>query len=196
MNFSNIIFETSFGTFSQLGCSDVPEICFSGKSNVGKSSIINKTFGRKSLAFVSTKPGKTVTINFYKIDNVRIVDLPGYGYAKINFQDKMRFADLLVGYFKSDRNIAVVFQLIDIRHKATEQDMSMLSFLKEMGVPYVIVLTKSDKLNKSELAARMESIPGELGTLAEDTEIIATSSSNGQGIDRIRQIIEEISNLG
>lgn len=192
MNFNNVSFEAAFGTFEQLCESTVPEICFSGRSNVGKSSIINKTLGRKSLARVSTKPGKTVTVNFYKLDGLRLVDLPGYGYAKVDFKERQRWAELMEGYFKSGRNIPLVFQLIDSRHPATDFDISMLDFLSQMEIPYVIILTKCDKLNKTEFNARMNSIYEELGELAEGVEIIPTSAQNGMGCEQIREIISQI----
>ena len=132
MNYNNVAFEKAFGTFEQLTESDLPEICFSGRSNVGKSSLINKILSRKSLARVSTKPGKTVTINFYKLDSLRLVDLPGYGYAKVPFAERDRWSDLMEGYFNSGRNIKMVFQLIDMRHPATEFDRVMLDFLNQM----------------------------------------------------------------
>ena len=191
MNFNNVSFEAAFGTFEQLCESTVPEICFSGRSNVGKSSIINKTLGRKSLARVSTKPGKTVTVNFYKLDGLRLVDLPGYGYAKVDFKERQRWAELMEGYFKSGRNIPLVFQLIDSRHPATDFDISMLDFLSQMEIPYVIILTKCDKLNKTEFNARMNSIYEELGELAEGVEIIPTSAQNGMGCEQIREIIAQ-----
>lgn len=192
MNYNNVSFECAFGTFEQLCESTVPEICFSGRSNVGKSSLINKTLGRKSLARVSTKPGKTITINFYKLDGIRLVDLPGYGYAKVDFNEKRRWADLMEGYFNSGRNIPMVFQLIDMRHPATEFDISMLDFLKQTGIPYTVALTKADKLNKSEYANRLNLIYEELGDLADGVQIIPTSASTGTGTDTIRNIIEEI----
>ncbi|MBE6797538.1 MAG: YihA family ribosome biogenesis GTP-binding protein [Ruminococcaceae bacterium] len=192
MNFNNVSFEAAFGTFEQLCESTVPEICFSGRSNVGKSSIINKTLGRKSLARVSTKPGKTVTVNFYKLDGLRLVDLPGYGYAKVDFKERQRWAELMEGYFKSGRNIPLVFQLIDSRHPATDFDISMLDFLSQMEIPYVIILTKCDKLNKTEFNTRMSSIYEELGELAEGVEIIPTSAQNGKGCEQIREIISQI----
>ena len=158
MNFNNAIFEKAFGTFRQLDKSDLPEICFSGRSNVGKSSLINKILNRKSIARVSSKPGKTVTINFYKVDNVRLVDLPGYGYAKVPFSEKSRWSDLMEGYFGSGRNIKHVFQLIDMRHPATDFDISMLEFLNHYEIPYTVVLTKADKLNKTETEERLKLI--------------------------------------
>ena len=192
MNFSNAYFEKAFGTFQQLSVSDLPEFCFCGRSNVGKSSLINKLTNRKSLARVSGKPGKTVTVNFYRADDIRIVDLPGYGYAKVPFAERTRWSDLMEGYFKSDRNIKCVFSLIDMRHPPTDFDISMLDFLQAMGMPYHVVLTKSDKLNKGEYAARMESIKNELSGYIDDTQIIPFSSVNGEGADKIKEIIEEL----
>ena len=195
MNFNNAQFEKAYGTFSQLEASDLPEICFSGRSNVGKSSLINKVLGRKSIARVSSKPGKTVTINFYRVDSVRLVDLPGYGYAKVPFSEKSRWSDLMEGYFGSGRNIKTVFQLIDMRHPATAFDISMLEYMKAMGIKYTVVLTKSDKLNKAETAERLRLIVEELGEYAEDIQLIPFSAQNGQGVEALREIIENISEL-
>lgn len=190
MNYNNAQFEKAFATFEQLEASDLPEICFCGRSNVGKSSLINKVLGRKSIARVSSKPGKTITINFYKVDNIRLVDLPGYGYAKVNFAEKERWSELMEGYFKSQRNIKMVFQLIDMRHPATEFDLWMLDFLYQMGLPYTVVLTKSDKLNKAETANRLSLINEELGDFADDTQIIPFSVQNNNDALKLREIIE------
>jgi len=193
MNFNNAQFEKAYGTFEQLESSDLPEICFSGRSNVGKSSLINKVLGRKSIARVSSKPGKTVTVNFYKVDNVRLVDLPGYGYAKVPFEEKSRWSDLMEGYFNSGRNIKMVFQLVDMRHPATDFDISMLDYMSQMGIDYTVVLTKADKLNKTETENRLKLIREELGEFAEGVEIIPFSALKGTGSERLREIIEEIS---
>lgn len=192
MNFNNAQFEKAFGTFSQLEQSDLPEVCFAGRSNVGKSSLINKILNRKSIARVSSKPGKTVTINFYKVDNIRLVDLPGYGYAKVNFGERERWSELMEGYFNSNRNIKVVFQLIDMRHPATDFDISMLDFLSQMKIPYVVVLTKADKLNKTETENRLRLIYKELGKFAENKNIIPFSIQNNNGAEELRRIIEEV----
>lgn len=195
MNFNNANFEKAFGTTEQLDTSDLPEICFSGRSNVGKSSLINKVLGRKSIARVSSKPGKTVTVNFYRVDNIRLVDLPGYGYAKVPFSERTRWSDLMEGYFGSGRNIKRVFQLIDMRHPATDFDISMLQFLSHYEIPYTVVLTKSDKLNKAETEERLKLICEELGDLGEKIEIIPFSATNGEGLERIRDIIAEIDEI-
>lgn len=190
MNYNNAIFEKSFGTAEQLEASDLPEICFCGRSNVGKSSLINRVLGRKSIARVSSKPGKTVTVNFYRVGDFRLVDLPGYGYAKVPFSEKSRWADLMEGYFQSGRNIKMAFQLIDMRHPATEFDISMLDFMSQVGIPYTVVLTKSDKLNKTETQNRLSLIREELGEFAENTEIIPFSAQNNDGVESLRTVIE------
>lgn len=192
MNYSNAQFEKAYGTFDQLTDSDIPEICFSGRSNVGKSSLINKILGRKAMARVSSKPGKTITINFYKVDGIRLVDLPGYGYAKIAFSEKERWAELMEGYFSSGRNIPMVFQLIDMRHPATEFDISMLNFLKEAGIPFTVVLTKADKLNKTETEKRLNSIRKELSSVGEDINIIPFSVNGEAGALKLREIIDNL----
>ncbi len=189
MNFNNAEFEKAFATFSQLEESNIPEICFCGRSNVGKSSLINKILGRKSIARVSSKPGKTITINFYKVDKIRLVDLPGYGYARVNFAEKQRWSELMEGYFKSQRNIKMAFQLIDMRHPATEFDLSMLLFLSQMEIPYTVVLTKADKLNKTETEKRLKLIYEELGEYAHNTQIIPFSVQNSSGAEKLREII-------
>ena len=195
MNYNNAIFEKSFGTAEQLEASDLPEICFCGRSNVGKSSLINRVLGRKSIARVSSKPGKTVTVNFYRVGDFRLVDLPGYGYAKVPFSEKSRWADLMEGYFQSGRNIKMAFQLIDMRHPATEFDISMLDFMSQMGIPYTVILTKSDKLNKTETENRLSLIREELGNFAENTEIIPFSAQNNDGVEKLRTIIESNLNI-
>lgn len=190
MNYNNATFEKAFGTFEQLEASDLPEVCFSGRSNVGKSSLINKVLSRKSLARVSSTPGKTVTINFYKVDRIRLVDLPGYGYAKVPFEEKTRWSELMEGYFNSGRDIRMVFQLIDMRHKATEFDLSMLDFLSQMDIPFTVVLTKCDKLNKTEFANRLEALKQEFSDFGDDFKVIPFSSLKGIGVEQVREVIE------
>ena len=158
MRFDNAQFETSFGTSGQLVPSTMPEIAFSGRSNVGKSSLLNKLLCRKSLARVSSVPGKTVTVNMFKLDNCRFVDLPGYGYAKVNNKEKERWSDLMESYFNSGRDIRLVVQLIDMRHQPTAQDLQMIEFMKEMDIPFIVALTKCDKLNKTERINNLMSI--------------------------------------
>ncbi len=191
MNFNNIVFESSFGVSNQLPASNLPEICFSGRSNVGKSSLINKLVGRKALARVSTKPGKTVTINFFKAGNTRLADLPGYGYAKVSFSEKERWGELMEHYFASGRNIKLVVQLVDMRHDATADDISMINYLIETGYNFVIALTKSDKLNKSEREARLNAFLEQFENLPEGVSYFPFSSQNGEGVDTLKSLIEQ-----
>ena len=190
MNYSLAKFEQSYGISSQLPVSDEPEIAFAGRSNVGKSSLLNKLFNRKQLARVSSVPGKTVTINFYDVDGIKFVDLPGYGYAKISKQEKARFAELMEGYFSQDRNLKLVVQLIDMRHKPSEDDYGMINFLMENKIPFIIVMTKSDKLKVKEYKKRLSESEKELADIG-DTEIIPFSSVTGEGTDKVKQLIEE-----
>ena len=191
MNYNQAQFITSYGKFSQIPKSDRVEIAFSGRSNVGKSSLINKIFNRKSLARVSSMPGKTVTINFYGLENVYFVDLPGYGYAKVAKTEKARWAGLIEGYLGDDRQLGLVFQLIDYRHAPTTDDIMMINFLIDNEIPFVIVLTKADKLKKKEREARLAAFATEI-PCADQITMIEFSAETGEGVDGIREIIEEI----
>ena len=122
------------------------EIAFAGRSNVGKSTLINKIFNRKNLARVSSVPGKTATINFYGLENVFFVDLPGYGYAKVAKSEKRRWSELIEGYLNSGRDLRLVFLLIDMRHAPSADDLHMINYLIDAELPFVIILTKADKL--------------------------------------------------
>jgi len=191
MNYNNAQFYTSYGSFSQIPPSERTEIAFSGRSNVGKSSLINKIFNRKSLARVSAVPGKTATINFYTLDELFFVDLPGYGYAKVSKSEKERWAGLIEGYLHDDRQLALIFQLIDFRHPPTADDLMMVNFLIDSEIPFVIVLTKADKLSKRQREERRAALQTEL-PCAEDITMIEFSAQTGEGRDEIRSIIEEI----
>lgn len=189
MNYNLAKFERAYGIFEQLPESKESEIVFSGRSNVGKSSLLNKLFNRKSLARVSSVPGKTITINFYDVDGVKFVDLPGYGYAKLSKSEKERFAGLMEGYFNSDRNIKLVVQLVDMRHKPSADDYAMISFLQEMQIPFIVACTKADKLKVKEFEKRSAELLSELENVDENV-IIPFSSQNGLGADKIKQLIE------
>ena len=189
MRFDKVKYEASYGTAQQLPASEHIEIACAGRSNVGKSSMLNKILNRKNLARVSSVPGKTVTVNFFDCDGIKLVDLPGYGYAKVNFNEKKRWADLMEGYFTSDRNIRLVVQLTDMRHPVTKDDLDMMRFMQSAGYDFIVVMTKSDKLNKTERTKRMEDIHTELAEFG-DVKIIPFSASNGEGADEIRKAIE------
>lgn len=192
MNFNNAKFLSSYGKFSQIPKSDCCEIAFSGRSNVGKSSLINKILNRKSLARVSATPGKTATVNFYELENILLVDLPGYGYAKVAKTEKQRWSGLIEGYLQSDRDIALVFQLIDFRHPPTNDDILMINFLIDSELPFAVVLTKADKLKKTQREQRLTALQKELPCFDQIT-LIPFSSVTAEGVEKIRNIIEEIS---
>lgn len=190
MRYDNAEFKSAYGTSSQLPFSELPEIAFAGRSNVGKSSLLNKLFMRKSLARVSSVPGKTVTVNFYGVGNVNFVDLPGYGYAKVAKSEKKRWSELMEAYFSSGRNIKLVVQLVDMRHPPTKDDIMMMEFLQDSGYDFIVVMTKSDKLNKSEYAARLESVKKELDFVPCD-RLIPFSSVSGEGADTVKKYIDQ-----
>ena len=190
MNFNKVSFERSFGISSQLPPSTLPEVAFAGRSNVGKSSMLNALFGRKSLAKVSQKPGKTSTINFFTTDTARFVDLPGYGYARVAKSEKGRWAELIEGYFNQDRNFALVVSLVDIRHEAQELDLNMINFLTEAGLPFAVVLTKADKLSRNQQNRQVAILRRQLA-LPEDVPMLVTSSEKKTGFDNLRKLIEQ-----
>ena len=191
MNYNKVEFEAAFGTLKQIPQSDLPEIVFAGRSNVGKSSMLNRIFNRKNLARVSSMPGKTITINFFKVENdVRIVDLPGYGYAKVAKGEKRRWAEMMEGYFRSPRNIKLVVQLVDMRHKPSEDDYIMMRFLQDAGLPFIVAATKSDKLNKTQYNERKNALREELAEFGDNITIIPFSSEKGEGTDELKKIIE------
>lgn len=179
LNLNNSKLLISAGLIKQFPSKVIPQIAFSGRSNVGKSSLINTLLGRKSLARVSGTPGKTITVNFYEIDGkLMLVDMPGYGFAKRTLEDKKKWSELTDGYFTNNKNIDLlkcVVQLVDSRIGPTKDDMDMLTFLREMEIPHIIACTKIDKLTKSELNKFSEDIKNH--PLASEAEAIILFSS-------------------
>lgn len=190
MNFNEVAFEFAAGDVSQLPKSNMPEVVFSGKSNVGKSSLINKLVQRKALARVSSTPGKTATINFFKLPEFRLVDFPGYGYAKVSKGEKRRWADLVEGYFAQKRNLKLVIQIIDIRHAPSQEDMQMIEYLRHYGFPFIIVLTKLDKLKNTQAQKQIEYFSN-LFSSYENIVFIPFSAVTGEGKNEIRAVIED-----
>lgn len=190
MNFNNVSFERSFGVSNQLPESTLPEVSFAGRSNVGKSSLINKLFNRKGLAKVSQTPGKTATINFFNSQDTRFVDLPGYGFAQVSKAEKGRWSELIEGYFNQDRNFALVVSLIDIRHAPSDLDHNMIEFLQDTELPYMVVLTKADKLSRQQQLKQKAAIKRALA-LPDSVQIVVTSSEKGTGIDELRAAITQ-----
>ena len=192
INVNNANISLTVGNPKQFPLDPRPEIALSGRSNVGKSSLINTLLGRKSLARVSSAPGKTITINYYDIDKkLYLVDLPGYGYAKRALEDKKRWSALTDGYFSKNPNIdllRLVVQLIDVRVGPTEDDIMMLRYLCEAGIPFFIVATKCDKLSKSAVEKTLEDWRRNYFD-GEAPPMIAHSATSGLGKE---QVLKEI----
>lgn len=182
-------YEASYGTIAQLPKPTTPEVSFVGRSNVGKSSLLNRLLGRKQLARVSSVPGKTANINFFDVDGVKFVDLPGYGYAKVSHTEKQRWADLIGGYFEQKRSFNLVISLVDIRHEAQKLDLQMVDFLTEAELPFVVALTKADKITRNKQNQAAAALRSSFGLAQE--QIIITSSETGLGIDELRRRIED-----
>ena len=191
MQFQNAKFVASYGTYAQIPPSRSMEIAFAGRSNVGKSTLINKVFQRKSLARVSAVPGKTATINFYELSPLTIVDLPGYGYAKVAKSEKERWSGLISNYLVSDRDLRLILLLIDMRHAPSKDDLQMIEFLVECQLPFLIVLTKADKLNKTEREKRMAAFQTEIPYFSQ-IHVIPFSSVTREGVEEVQAILTEI----
>lgn len=189
INFNNIKFLESYGTENQLPISNLPEIAFVGKSNVGKSSLLNKLCNNKNLAKVSSTPGKTTTINFFNATNSILVDLPGYGFAKRSKDEKLRWSKLIEGYFNQDRNFALIVLLLDIRHLPTNLDQDMFNYMHELSLPFMIVLTKADKMSKQQQGNSKIKILKQLNA-DERIPIIITSSEKNIGLSDLKKHIE------
>ena len=174
---------------SQCPNFNMPEIARLGRSNVGKSSLINRLFNRKKLAKVSSMPGKTSTINFFTTKEIDFVDLPGYGYAKVAKSEKARWSEMINGYFDQYRYYALVVSLIDIRHPATKLDEQMVNFLTECQLPFMIALTKADKVSKNEASKQKAAIRKQLN-LPDSVNMVVCSSEKGTGFDELRKLIE------
>ncbi len=191
MNYHKVQFLTSFGSAGQLPPSRKPEVVFAGRSNVGKSSLINSLFNQKTLARVSATPGKTATINFFETENLIFADLPGYGYAKVSRGEKRRWAQLMEGYFAQDRDIALVLSLVDSRHPPTQDDQMMVRFLVENELPFVVILTKIDTLSSRQRQERLEAIRGEL-PWGEQIIFLPFSAQTGEGREELRALLDQL----
>ena len=191
INTQNVILKISAGQPRQIPSDPIPQVAFSGRSNVGKSSLINTLLGRKSLARVSSAPGKTITINFYEVDKkLFLVDLPGYGFAKRTLEDKKQWSALTDGYFTSNKNIdrlSLVIQLVDSRVGPTKDDEMMLDFLRAAELPFIVVATKTDKLNATERKKNFEALAAH--PLVNGAPIIPFSSLKGEGKEELWRTI-------
>ncbi len=190
MIIKNINLETVCGITSKLPDNSYPEIAFAGKSNVGKSSLINALMNRKSYARISATPGKTQTINFYNInDEMYLVDLPGYGYAKVSEQEKIRWGKLIERYLHGSKQLKAVFLLIDIRHDPSANDKMMYDWIVAQGFEPIIIATKLDKIKRSQVAKHLKAVKQGLG-LIPGTKVIPFSSVTKQGRDEIWEFVE------
>ncbi len=198
MNLQNTKLFISAGEIRQFPSHPIPQVALSGRSNVGKSSLINTLLGRKSLARVSGAPGKTITINFYDVDGkLFLVDLPGYGFAKRAPADKEKWSRLTDGYFTNNKNIdrvALVLQLIDLKVGPTADDVMMLRYLREAELPFAVVATKADKLNKTERTAALARL-ADHPDIPADTPIIPFSSLKGEGKEEVWRTLHRFANI-
>ncbi len=188
--------ETVCGITSKLPENTLPEIAFAGKSNVGKSSLINGLMNRKSFARISATPGKTQTINFYNINQeLYLVDLPGYGYAKVSEQEKQKWGKMIERYLHSSKQLRAVFLLIDIRHDPSANDRQMYDWILSQGYRPIIIATKLDKIKRSQAAKQVKAVRQGL-KLDEQSVLIPFSAVTKQGRDEIWELAEELCGLG
>ncbi|MCL2051303.1 MAG: ribosome biogenesis GTP-binding protein YihA/YsxC [Lachnospiraceae bacterium] len=191
MIIKNAALETVCGITSKLPDNELNEFAFAGKSNVGKSTLINGLMNRKSLARTSSSPGKTQTINYYNINQqLYFVDLPGYGYTKANVETKVKWGKMVNNYLHTSKKLKAVFLLIDIRHKPSENDILMYEWIAKSGKPPLIIATKADKIKRSQLDKHIKMIRATLN-LNSETPIIPYSSMTKQGREEIYSILEE-----
>lgn len=189
MNLHNAEFIRSVTAVADCPKDGLPQIAFAGKSNVGKSSVINKLLFRKNFARVGEAPGKTTHINFFRIDNkIYLVDLPGYGYAKVPMAEKERWGKLMEKYFAAEDTIDYGVMIVDARHKPTANDVIMADYFKASGKPFVVVANKMDKLKKSEIEPNLACIRETL-TLPETDELIPFSAENGLGREALLRVL-------
>ncbi len=192
MGIRNVNLETVCGVTSKLPENTLPEFAFAGKSNVGKSSLINGLMNRKSLARTSSSPGKTQTINYYNINNeMYFVDLPGYGYATANEKVKATWGKMIEDYLHQSKQIRAVFLLVDIRHAPSENDRIMYDWILDRGYQPVIIATKLDKIKRSQVAKQLKLICDTLD-VADDTVVIPYSSLNKQGREEIYELLDKM----
>jgi GTP-binding protein len=192
MVIKNVSLETVIGITSKVPQNNLPEVAFAGKSNVGKSSLINALMNRKALARTSAQPGKTQTINFYNInDELYFVDLPGYGYAKVNQQEKEKWGKMIERYLRQSKVLKAVFLLVDIRHDPSANDRQMYEWILANGFHPIIIATKADKINKSQLNKQIMAIKTGLA-VDRDTIVIPFSAQTKQGREEIYEVIDSI----
>ena len=189
MNLHNTTLHTTVGLVSQFPQESIPEVSFAGRSNVGKSSIINCLLNRKKLAYVGSTPGKTRVVNFYNVDDkIYLVDLPGYGYARVSNDMKQQWAQLVQSYL-TRKSIKLVALVVDIRHRVSPDDIIMKDWLSQSNIPYVVIATKSDKIPRSKTVTAVKSIQKDLGIEDESSKVIVFSCTQQAGKKELWGII-------
>lgn len=192
MEIKQATFYKSMQSWQSYPGGELPEIAFAGKSNVGKSSLINYLCNNGKLARTSKQPGKTRLVNFFKVngDQFYLVDLPGYGFAKVSKKEQLSWGKMMEDYFRVATNLKILFILLDIRHKPTQDDVQMISWAQAYNLNYVLIATKCDKIAKSKRITALNQLKKELGLIRE-YEIVPVSSESKQGKERILEIIEQ-----
>lgn len=192
MNYQNVKFKLSAAKADQFPRDGIPQIAFAGKSNVGKSSVINRVLQRKNLAFVGSSPGKTIHINYFLVDETAyLVDLPGYGYAKVSRSEIERWSRLMESYFASPELITLGILIVDARHAPTQNDVIMANWFQQTSCPFVVVANKLDKLKKSQISSNIDLIRQDL-SLSDDTILLPFSAEKGTNRDELIGIIEHV----
>ena len=191
MEIKQAVFTTSMARYQNYEGIGLPEIAIAGKSNVGKSSMINKLCQRNKLARTSATPGKTRLLNVYTInDMLQLIDLPGYGFAKVAKTEKLRWVEMMEGYFAQSTTLCHVLHLVDIRHDPTQDDKDMNTFLRANGIPFTVVATKADKISRG---ARMKYVAAVCrGLLVQPWEVIPFSSEDGTGRDKVLELFDQV----
>ncbi len=191
MEIKHAEFITSMASYGNFAGRGLPQIAVAGKSNVGKSSLINKLCNRNKLARTSATPGKTRLINIFLLNKVfHLVDLPGYGFAKVDKQEKARWGKMMQDYFEQAEELRHVFCLVDIRHDPTEDDKNMNTFLRQMGIPFTVIATKADKISRAARQKQLAPICRAL--MVQPWEVICWSSEDGTGRDKVQELIDRI----
>lgn len=189
INYQLARFDRAYAKADDIRPSTLPEVVFAGRSNVGKSTLLNALLGNKNLAKTSSKPGKTATINFFEVPGCYYVDLPGYGFAQVSVKERNAWAELINGYFDQKRRLALVVTLVDIRHDANKLDIQMVDFLKDRSFPFAIALTKADKISKAAQDRQKTLLRTQL-QIPDDVQMVTTSSMTKDGVKELRRLIE------
>ncbi len=184
-------FITSMASYGPFAGRGLPQIAVAGKSNVGKSSLINKLCNRNKLARTSATPGKTRLLNVFLLNRAfHLIDLPGYGFAKVDKQEKARWGKMMQDYFEQAQELRHVFCLVDIRHEPTEDDKNMNAFLRQMGIPFTVIATKADKISRAARSKQLAPICRAL--MVQPWEVICWSSEDGTGRDQVQKLLDEV----